>query len=78
MEFTRRLAAPLDLLAMPSEVAAAARPLLQRERCSASLHDAALAERVLRAVSDLDDRSDFTDVRVPVVTGLARAAGAES
>lgn len=70
LEVTRRLAAPFELMTMLGAVAGAARELLQAERCSVWLHDAATGELVLKVASDIHD------VRVTMGTGLVGACAA--
>jgi phosphoserine phosphatase RsbU/P len=64
LEVTRALSAPLQLSELLGVVADAACAVLQAERCSVWLHDAARAELVLKLASDL------ADVRLPVGTGF--------
>lgn len=71
LEVTRALAAPFDLLAMLSEVTAAARQVLQAERASVWLHDAARQELVLEVATDV------RHVRIPVGYGLVGACARE-
>lgn len=67
LEVTRRLAAPFDLTSMLGAVTAAARELLQADRCSVWLHDAGRSELVLKVASDI------SDIRLAVGTGLVGA-----
>ena len=67
LDVTRALAAPFDLLTMLAEVTRAARQVLQAERSSVWLHDAAARELVLEVASDV------RHVRVPVGAGLVGA-----
>lgn len=67
LDVTRRLAAPFDLSSMLGAVTAAARELLQADRCSVWLHDAARGELVLKVASDI------SDIRLTVGTGLVGA-----
>ncbi|MES2960706.1 MAG: SpoIIE family protein phosphatase [Pseudomonadota bacterium] len=67
LEVTRALAAPFDLTTMLTEVTGAARQVLQAERSSVWLFDAAAAELVLKVSSDI------SDVRIPIGAGLVGA-----
>lgn len=67
LEVTRGLAAPFDLATMLGMVTAAARQVLDAERSSVWLHDAATGELVLKVSSDL------ADVRIPVGAGMVGA-----
>ncbi len=64
---TRALAAPFELSAMLAEVTAAARRVLDAERSSVWLHDAATHELVLKVATELDN------VRIADTTGLLGA-----
>lgn len=64
LEVTRQLAAPFDLLSMLAAVTAAARHVLQADRCSVWLHDPTTDELVLEVASDI------RQVRLKVGTGL--------
>jgi phosphoserine phosphatase RsbU/P len=68
---TRALAAPFELGTMLAEVTAAACRVLQAERSSVWLHDAASNEMVLEVASDI------RQVRVPVGIGLVGACARE-
>ena len=68
---TRALAAPFELGTMLAEVTAAACRVLQAERSSVWLHDAASGEMVLEVASDI------RQVRVPVGSGLVGACARE-
>lgn len=61
---TRALATTLDLKVLLDAIASTAREVLQAERSSVWLHDAAAGELVL------DVSSDLVEVRLPVGTGL--------
>ena len=67
LEVTRALAAPFDLMSMLAAMTAAARQVLQAERCSVWLHDAATDELVLEVATDI------RHVRIAVGTGLVSA-----
>jgi sigma-B regulation protein RsbU (phosphoserine phosphatase) len=71
LDVTRALAAPFDLDAMLAAVTAAARQVLQAERASVWLHDAAADELVLKVATDLQD------VRIAVGAGLVGACARE-
>src|SRR6478672_8813064 len=71
LDVTRALAAPFDLLTMLAEVTRAARQVLQAERSSVWLHDAAAGELVLEVASDV------RHVRVPVGAGLVGACACD-
>ena len=71
LEVTRALAAPFDLLAMLTTVTAAARQVLQAERASVWLHDAAADELVLEVATDVGR------VRIPVGSGLVGTCARE-
>ena len=67
LEVTRALAQPFDLMSMLAAVTSAARQVLQAERCSVWLHDAATDELVLEVATDI------RHVRIAVGTGLVGA-----
>jgi phosphoserine phosphatase len=71
LEVTRALAAPFDLFTMLSEVTAAARQVLQAERASVWLYDAAAEQLVLKVATDVQD------VRIPIGTGMVGACARE-
>ncbi|HWH81997.1 MAG TPA: SpoIIE family protein phosphatase [Burkholderiaceae bacterium] len=71
LSVTRALAAPFDLLTMLATVTAAARQVLDAERSSVWLHDAATAELVLEVADDI------RHVRVAIGTGLVGACARE-
>jgi len=64
---TAKLAAPFDLMSMLSEVVAAAKQVLQADRGSVWLYDAAADQLVLEIATGI------APVRVPASTGLAGA-----
>ncbi len=71
LEVTRALAAPFDLMEMLSTVTAAARQVLQAERASVWLHDAAAEQLILKVAVDAQD------IRIPVGTGMVGACARE-
>ena len=67
LDVTRRLAAPFDLSTMLVAVTEAAKQVLEAERCSVWLYDAATDEMVLEVASDV------ARVRIPIGHGLVGA-----